>query len=117
MQHAYVVPQPAILYQPIDEIRDYFGDEVAIYFAWMAVFTRALVFPSLFGVIAIISQWMSGGVNDNPLTVPYSIFFSAWSIIFLGTWKRRENELAFLWGSKECELTCMSYHFLRTVHG
>ena len=80
-------------------------------------FTRALVFPSLFGVIAIISQWMSGGVNDNPLTVPYSIFFSAWSIIFLGTWKRRENELAFLWGSKECELTCMSYHFLRTVRG
>ena len=29
----------------------------------------------------------------------YSIFFAAWSISFLSSWKRRETELAFLWGA------------------
>jgi hypothetical protein len=30
----------------------------------------------------------------------YSIFFAAWSISFLSSWTRRENEYKFLWGTE-----------------
>lgn len=92
------------LWQPLDEIRDYFGDHVALYFVWMDLYTESLVWPAALGTIGMFIQAAShGGVDDNPFTVPYTIFFAAWSIVFLGAWKRRENECVFLWGSEGFE--------------
>ena len=104
------------LWQPIDEVRDYFGDVVGLYFAWMEVYTSALRWPAVFGGISLVSQFLimsdpslvgitdrAGTVDDNPLTMAYTTFFALWSIMFLTTWKRRENELRFLWGSEGYE--------------
>jgi hypothetical protein len=35
----------------LKEIRDYFGEKVAVYFAWMQFYTNALILPSLLGVV------------------------------------------------------------------
>lgn len=43
------------------------------------------------------------GVDANPLTLYYSVYLSAWSILFLSMWKRREHEHAFLWGTEGFE--------------
>lgn len=51
----------------------------------------------------MISQFIGGSVDDNILTLPYTVFFAAWSILFLCTWRRRENEFKFLWGSEGYE--------------
>jgi hypothetical protein len=47
----------------------------------------------------MISQFYYGGVDNNPLTLMYSAYMGMWSTLFLSTWKRRENELKFLWGT------------------
>lgn len=107
MYHPDCVPvkQLSMLYQPIDEIRDYFGDHVALYFAWLGLYTQSLIVPTVFGILGIISQWLAGNSPDkNPTTIPYSVFFAAWSISFLGSWTRKENELKFLWGSEGFEV-------------
>lgn len=52
-------------FQPIDEIRDYFGDEVAMYFAWLGVYTRSLIVPGLGGVVVRAFQGAVG--HANPL--------------------------------------------------
>jgi hypothetical protein len=49
--------QFAPFYQPIDEIRDYFGDHVAIYFAFEELYTRALVWPAVWGCFGMLTQW------------------------------------------------------------
>eukprot|EP01048_Picozoa_sp_COSAG05_P038375 COSAG05_NODE_18445_length_308_cov_0.961722_1_plen_61_part_10 len=36
--------------QPLDEIRDYYGSSVALYFAWIELYTRALVAPAILGL-------------------------------------------------------------------
>ena len=41
----------------------------------------------------------AGGVDNNWLTLPYTVFLAMWSIGFLSTWQTRENELRFLWGT------------------
>lgn len=43
--------------------------------------------------------------DGNSLTVVYSVWLSIWSVTFLMIWKRREAELAFLWGSEGFEAT------------
>ncbi|EYB97987.1 hypothetical protein Y032_0135g1933 [Ancylostoma ceylanicum] len=39
--------------QPLDEIRDYFGTEIAMYFSWLGHMTTALWFPALLGSFGI----------------------------------------------------------------
>ena len=72
---AYEIPTVhfACMYQPLDEIRDYFGDDNAIYFSWLATYTRALGFAGIWGTITMVEQWVGvlrepgdpGGVDDK----------------------------------------------------
>ncbi|XP_073745950.1 anoctamin-9 isoform X2 [Callorhinus ursinus] len=41
--------------QPIDDIRDYFGEKVALYFAWLGWYTYMLVPAALVGLIIFLS--------------------------------------------------------------
>ena len=96
--HEHAIPW-SWAYQPIEEVRDYFGDEVALYFSWLGMYTSALAVNAVFGIGVMILQPIFGGVDNNPMTVTYSVYVGLWSITFLSTWGRRENELRFLWGT------------------
>ena len=39
--------------QPLDEVRDYFGEKLALYFAYLQTLTRALLVPSAVGGVAV----------------------------------------------------------------
>ena len=39
-----------------DEIGEYFGIKIGIYFAWLGHYTRSLILPSLIGVIYWVSS-------------------------------------------------------------
>jgi hypothetical protein len=41
--------------QPHDAIADYFGEEIAFYFAWLGCYTNWLLAPTLFGVCTEIN--------------------------------------------------------------
>ncbi|NWW24585.1 ANO9 protein, partial [Falcunculus frontatus] len=41
--------------QPIKEIRHYFGEKVALYFAWLGWYTYLLVFAALAGLVTIVA--------------------------------------------------------------
>lgn len=96
-------PQLTIFWQPIDEIRDYFGDETALYFAWLGVYTHSLIWPSLTGLFTLIYGIFVNGTSDpdrNDLTMPYTLFIAMWSVVLLQIWDQRERELRFLWGTE-----------------
>ena len=38
-------------------------------------------------------------MEGNPLAITYSVLVSFWSVYFLSMWRRRQNELMFLWGT------------------
>jgi hypothetical protein len=88
--------------QPIEEIRDYFGEQIALYFAFIQTYTRSLIWPTMIGVVTMIGHFQNG-VEGNQLTIIYSILVSFWSVFFLSTWKRRQSELMFLWGTESYE--------------
>ena len=95
--------QCSLWYQPIDEIRDYFGDDYALYFAWIGLYTRSLATLSVLGVVVMLYGSVTARTIDpdkNDLTLLYSVFVAVWSVMFLQRWARRENELRFLWGTE-----------------
>jgi hypothetical protein len=76
----------------LDYVRGYFGEHVALYFAWLGLYTRFLAYPMFLGVLTMTGYDIWGDDN-NRFALPYSCFLSLWSTVFLESWTRTENDL------------------------
>lgn len=68
-------------YQPLDQIRDYFGEKFAIYFAWLGFYTNMLILPSIVGILCFI--YGCATVMSNQLRL---VWLSVLSCFFLKLW-------------------------------
>ncbi|KAK6303538.1 hypothetical protein J4Q44_G00259920 [Coregonus suidteri] len=50
-------------YQPLDHIREYFGEKIAFYFAWLGFYTAWLLPASVVGTFVFVSRDMSIGTK------------------------------------------------------
>ncbi|KAM3958420.1 anoctamin 8 white walker [Aphomia sociella] len=85
--------------QPLDEISEYFGVKIAMYFAWLGHYTQSLTVPAAVGFLFWI--WL-GTANENWKDIAYvlfSLFNVLWACVYLETWKRYSNVLAYKWGT------------------
>lgn len=83
---------------PLDDIRDYFGEKIGLYFGWMCTYSTWLAFPALIGLITFINI-AADGYNPDAETVPYfGVLVAIWGTCFTEYWKRRESKLSMLWG-------------------
>ncbi|CAM6117478.1 unnamed protein product [Calypogeia fissa] len=81
--------------QPIDEIYSYFGGKVAIYFAFLGMYTKWLLFPGAFGLLL----WFKDFGSWEPAIPPiFSMTVIIWSVLFLQFWKRHNAGLQARWG-------------------
>jgi anoctamin-10 len=78
--------------QELDIIRHQFGESVALYYSFLATYTKALLFPTFLG----ITFWKFGAPY-HPL---YSALVVLWSIGMVEWWRIRERKLAVRWGSR-----------------
>ncbi|XP_061200930.1 anoctamin-8 isoform X3 [Neopsephotus bourkii] len=91
--------------QPLDEICDYFGVKIAMYFAWLGFYTSAMVYPAVFGSILYTftenDQWVLWllQTSQDICCVVFAIFNVIWATLFLEEWKRRGAEFAYKWGT------------------
>lgn len=95
--------------QPLNQIRDYFGEKIALYFAFLGVYTVSLIPPAFIGIIYFITSWKN--IYREAI---FAVFNLVWTTIFLECWKRYCSELSFRWGTinmvKEFEEPRPSYH-------
>lgn len=105
--------------QPLEDIRHYYGEKVALYFAWIGHYTKWLTWAALAGVLFLIygvsNHFINGNVAekrigawlvdtfDNALTLPYALFMSIWSALFVEYWKRKSAVLAYEWNTLDFE--------------
>lgn len=80
--------------QPIDDIRHYFGEKIALYFAFLGYYTIALIPPAFIGIIYFITSWQS--MYREAI---FAVFNLIWATIFLEVWKRYCSELSYRWGT------------------
>lgn len=88
--------------QPLDDVKEYFGERMALYFAFLQHLTRGLLMPSAIGLVVVLYGILYGSA-DNPLTPFYSIFMMLWLPWFCKTWRREEARLAFKWNVEDFE--------------
>jgi len=83
--------------QPLRDIREYYGEQIGIYFAFLSFYTKWLAVPALSGLIIFIWQ-MAKGTVDVAGTPIMAVIVVVWATTMLEAWKRREAELSAEWG-------------------
>ncbi|XP_059494560.1 anoctamin-8 isoform X2 [Stegostoma tigrinum] len=84
--------------QPIDEICEYFGVKIAMYFSWLGYYTWCMIYPAVIG----FGLWMfteSDQTSRDVICVAFALFNVVWTTLFLEGWKRQSAELAYRWGT------------------
>ncbi|XP_056460170.1 anoctamin-8-like [Gadus chalcogrammus] len=95
-------PQPRVE----DDICDYFGVKVAMYFAWLGFYTTSMLYPAVIGFVL----WMlteSDQTSRDICSVVFALFNVVWATLFLERWKRRGSELAYKWGTLDSPAECL----------
>ncbi|KAM6948768.1 anoctamin-8-like [Aplochiton taeniatus] len=84
--------------QPLDDICDYFGVKIAMYFAWLGFYTNSMLYPAVIGFLLwILAE--ADQTSQDICCVVFALFNVVWATLFLERWKRREAELAYRWGT------------------
>uniref|UniRef100_A0A8C4VRW3 Anoctamin n=1 Tax=Gopherus evgoodei TaxID=1825980 RepID=A0A8C4VRW3_9SAUR len=110
-------------YQPLDHIRRYFGEKIALYFAWLGFYTGWLLPAAVVGTLVFIAgiflmlsdipaqeicesedqYQMCPLCKESPECSFHFIFMSLWAVTFLEYWKRMNATLAHRWDCSDFE--------------
>ncbi|KAK9876156.1 hypothetical protein WA026_011272 [Henosepilachna vigintioctopunctata] len=85
--------------QPLDEITEYFGVKIGMYFAWLGHYTTALSIPAIVGFCFWLCCTGKYQTMEDVGYVLFSVFNVVWVTTYLQAWKRYSAELAFRWGT------------------
>mmetsp|Transcript_84755 Transcript_84755/g.169282 ORF Transcript_84755/g.169282 Transcript_84755/m.169282 type:complete len:737 (-) Transcript_84755:133-2343(-) len=88
--------------QPLIEIREYFGERITLYFAFMQHLVSSLTVPAVVGMVAVVAA-VEYRTMDNVFSPIYSIFTLLWISFLAKTWRTKEAGLAFFWNTIDFE--------------
>ncbi|KAJ2847112.1 hypothetical protein GGI22_006070, partial [Coemansia erecta] len=71
-------------------IRENFGEEVAMYFAFLQSYFLWLALPAVAGLAWWVAGWS--------FSWQFGVLLVLWSVLFTETWARREADIATYWG-------------------
>ena len=93
-------------HQPLEMVRVYFGEKVALFFTFYGYYMTMLWLPALWGLWLFATQCISRGQTkswENPYVMVFSICTSAWAVLVCQLWKRLEGARRYEWDTLEFE--------------
>ena len=85
-------------YQQInDDIREYFGEYIAYYYAFLIHYIQSMLPMVIIGLIWFIVQLGAGTISVGGSTF-YVLICVIWSTIMIEAWYRKESSLKYKWG-------------------
>ncbi|OQR90610.1 anoctamin-like protein [Achlya hypogyna] len=89
--------------QPLGLIRDYFGEKIALYFAWLEFYTKCLTAPAVVGASIYVLE--SYGLCDvRAAKIIFASSISIWSTFFTKFWHRKTRLYTVAWGVDVADL-------------
>jgi hypothetical protein len=96
-----ILPFPGCQKQPIGAIREYFGEKVSIYFAWVEHYARSLAIPSALGVLFTFYQvFAPEGIQGFGL-MAYCVLIGIWATTMTEFWKGENAFHNLCWGTTD----------------
>ena len=97
--------------QPLLDIREYFGEKIALYHAWFGHYTYMLLLPCLasFVVFIIIDLFYpehdlgDGAVGPDYFQIGMILFITTWVVYYNKTWEEQSLAISYKWGTNGFE--------------
>ena len=86
-----------LLDPPVEAVRDYFGENIALYVSFTAFYTMFLIPTAFLGVAQFALDKLLGYSYYN--TVVFSLLNLVLVTVFLEFWKRKSNKHSYFWGT------------------
>jgi hypothetical protein len=85
----------------------YFGEKIALFYAWFGFYTCYLIFPMLLGVAMELLFYFRGYVDTvghiDWFLQAFNLLFVLYNAIYISDWKVEEKAVALKWGTNEFE--------------
>lgn len=91
----------------IENIKKYFGTDLAFYFYFASFYTEWLVVPAILG---IVFHFFDLPKSLEVANLVYPLFYSTYIAIFFKVWMRRNSELTWKWGVPRPDVLQPSRH-------
>ncbi|KAJ8611263.1 hypothetical protein CTAYLR_004169 [Chrysophaeum taylorii] len=91
--------------QPLMEIRGYFGEKIALYFAWLGFYGFSLLVPAVAGIACAVYDLVFQVGDEAPGVHPEQIFLAvlvvSWTAYYKETWDIESQWCAIKWGTSD----------------
>lgn len=78
----------------LSDIKNYFGENIQLYFAFINYFIRRLMFPLAIGALVwVVDFFQNESVITSRWESVYSAFMVVWGAYFIYTWQNKEKEI------------------------
>lgn len=84
-------------FMPVPLIREYYGEEIAIYFEWMNFFLRWISIPGACGLAIFILNQLVFDPSTSPLSGLFAIMMAFWGALFSLNWQKHQAGLRIQW--------------------
>jgi hypothetical protein len=93
--------------QPLSDIREYFGEKVALYFSWLGHYTIFLIVPALLGagmltIMELRGFWYTKDHFDW-FIIGFGTLIILWAAVYKQSWERECSAIALKWGTRGFE--------------
>ncbi|CAK0853793.1 unnamed protein product [Prorocentrum cordatum] len=93
-----------------DEIRDYFGEEVAFFWMWFTHYVRMLVPLALVGTVCALRYVVLAESAQRRVEIGFCIVMLLWATVFCDVFKRKTDRCRQRWGMKDFEAVSADLH-------
>jgi len=84
--------------EPLWDMKNYMGEKIALYFAFLTHYTTWLWIPAILGIIPTYFYYSSDPNMELPVHGIFGLIICLWGILMLEFWKRAEAGYALEWG-------------------
>lgn len=103
LENIFKFDQP-LWHTPFYDIKEYFGEKIALFNVFIGHYTQWLILPSIVGLAFQIVVWATNVKTFSSPVLPfYSVLITVWGIVMLEFWKRRQSTVALWWGTSDFE--------------
>uniref|UniRef100_A0A6T8LEY3 Anoctamin transmembrane domain-containing protein n=1 Tax=Hemiselmis andersenii TaxID=464988 RepID=A0A6T8LEY3_HEMAN len=88
--------------QPLEMVREYFGEQIALFYTWYGFYNTMLWFPAIVGTLLSTTK-VYFGTSDTPWVSMYGILLTLWTVLVCHLWKRLEAQRRYEWDTLEFE--------------
>jgi anoctamin-10 len=85
------------VFVPVNEVREYYGDEIAMYFFWLNNLQSYLVIPSLLAIVCYVLNTHIYSIENSPVAGIFSLMMAGWGSFYVCQWRRATRGLEYKW--------------------